>query len=573
MIKRGALILLLAGLMLPAISRAQSSPEALAATATATAEEKTGGSSEPAAEQMPPNTALTPAIIKIATLNEQFNKLDSLCTIWELGCYTGAGDTILQDEGGIRTKLAKANIGVFVMQMGVFNYNLADAPKGTRATQQFAGERPTFTYTGMTIYTTYNIPSKHMQFLIGGANMGTNYPYNYGPNTFRPEMGNLHQTLMNGKLEYIVGWQEADTEVADNYIGGSFGAGVLGVRAVIPYNLGQSLEMFTTPAVLVKYHWTKSWYTTAMVQRSTDPNTGIWGMNGRDKIGYRLFPKGDGALYEPEIGYKVDPAPGKKATFFRATGFYNTSHFLDYSSITKFVAGMESIDYGMFGKLAPVLKGLTSIPSQYTGVPTLAPDKNAQGHNGAFSITIDKQITQPDKYLAYRGIYLNSVVQYAVPDFNPYHQYYQAAVYSLGLFKARPLDMMVFNVNRTQYSRTTLNTTQQLPAALCPYMVGYEVATGQINLGGATGAMACSGALGPAVQAQAQAGATKAVQSINYQWGQPTYDDTEEISGTYSFHVMRGVYLNGNIGWTRHPAYAPKLNNPVVALFSLFTTF
>jgi hypothetical protein len=591
------LILLLAGLILPAIGRAQSSPAPQGGTATATQKanlvdintapaamsEKPAEASpnnEQPAEQMPPNTALTPAIIKIGLLNEQFNKLDALCSIWELGCYTGAGDTLLQDEGGIRTKLAKANIGFFAMSMGVFDYNLADAPYGTRQTEEFMGQKPFFVYTGLNLWTTFNIPSKNMQFTFGGANMASNYVYGYGPNTFRPTMLNLHQTLLKGKLEYIVGWQEQDAEIADNYIGGSFGAGVLGVRAVIPYNLGQSLEEFNTPTLLVKYHLTKKIYATAMAARSTDPDTGIWGVNARDRMGMRLFPKGDGALYAPEIGYKVDAAPGVKSIYFRMTGFYNSSRFLDYSNPAKFVSGLETINYGLYGKLSPVLKGLTSIPSAFTGVPTVAPDKNAMAHNGGFTMTIDKQLTQPDKYLSYRGIYLNAVAQYAVTKLNPYQQYYQVALFSEGLLKSRPLDMMVINANRTQYDRTTLNTMQALPTALCPYMVAYEAlpqsagGLGTLPLPpGVTGADVCNGALGSAVQAQAQAGATQAVQSINYQWGQKTYDDTEEISGTYSLHVRRGMYWNANLGWTRHPAYAPRLNNPVTILTSLFIAY
>jgi len=597
MIKRSALLLLLAGLMLPAISRAQSSPEPQAGTSTAnqTATQKDNQPdvnapqvlpNEPAAaDAMPAGSALTPAIIKIAVLNEQFNKLDSLCSIWELGCYTGAGDTLLQDRDGIRTKLAKANITFFALSIGIFETNLthmSGMPHPTQATQQFAGQKPTYVYSPMALYVTYNIPSKNMQFTIGGSNVESNYAFMEGPNTSRLSMLNLHQTLLKGKFEYIVGYQQGDTTVADNYIGGSVGAGILGVRAVIPYNLGQSVSTYNTPALTLKYHFGHGLYSTVMIQRSTDPDTGIWGMKARDITGFRFAPKGDRVLYMPEVGYKVDAAPGRKMTFFRATGFYNTSHFLDYSSPTSYVQGIEAINYGLYGKLAPVLTGLTTLPTAIpaplqpvygsggTGVPTITANNHELMDNAGFSMTLDRQLTQPDKFLSYRGIYVNVIGQYALSHSNTYQQYYQFALYSLGLLKSRPLDMMVINANRTQYSRTALNTLQSLPTLACPYFVTYQATQGALNLGSYTGAQACNGTLGPVVQAQAMGGTTQALQAINYQIGQKTYDDTTEISGTYSYHVTHGLYANTNWGYTRHPAFAPQFHNsPVTALFSI----
>jgi hypothetical protein len=574
--------------MLPAISRAQSSPEPQAGTSTAVAD-TTEGTPSQQADAMPPGTALTPALINVGVLNEKFNKLDALCSIWELGCYTGAGDSLLQDEGGIRTKLAKANIGFFALGIGVYEVNLthmSGMPHATQATQQFAGQKPTFVYTPMSLYVTYNIPSKNMQFTIGGANVESNYAFMQGPNTSRLSMLNLHQTLFNGKFEYIVGYQQGDTTVADNYIGGSVGAGILGVKAVIPYNLGQSVSIYDTPALTLKYHFGHGIYATVMAQRSTDPDTGIWGMKSRDIAGFRFAPKGDRVLYMPEIGYKVDAAPGHMMTFFRATGFYNTSHFVDYSSPTSFVQGIEAINYGMYGKLAPVLTGLTTqltaIPAAYqalagsggTGVAPITANNHSMVSNAGFGLTIDRQLTQPDKYLSYRGVYVNAIGQYATPHANTYQQYYQVALYSLGLLKSRPLDMMVINANRTQYSRTALNTLQSLPTLACPYFAAYAAAEGKIpSIAPFTGAQACSGVVDqyvPGTSAALMAATTSTLQAINYQFGQKTSDDTTEISGTYSYHVMHGVYANTNWGYTRHPAFAPQFHSsPVTALFSI----
>jgi putative hemolysin len=449
---------------------------------------------------MPPGTALTPAIIKIGVLNEQFNKLDALCSIWELGCYTGAGDSLLEDRGGIRTKLAKANIGFFALSIGVVEENLthmSGMSKPMQATQQFAGQKPTWVYTPMSFYGTYNIPSKNMQFTVGVANVESNYQFMQGPNTLRMSMLNLHQTLLKGKFEYIVGYQQGDTTVADNYIGGSVGAGILGVKAVIPYNLGQSVSIYNTPALTLKYHFGRGIYATVMAARSTDPDTGIWGMKSRDIAGTRFAPKGDRVVYMPEIGYKVDAAPGHKMTFFRATGFYNTSHFLDYSTTTTFVQGFEAINYGLYGKLnKAAITPLFSTENPFAGVAPITANNHKLMSNGGFGLTIDRQLTQPDKFLSYRGVYLNAIGQYATPNANTYQQYYQVALYSLGLLKSRPLDMMVINGNRTQYSRTSLNTMQNLPNLACPYIVGASLyaeylAGGTPTTTGAAGTRRC----------------------------------------------------------------------------------
>jgi hypothetical protein len=349
--------------------------------------------------------------------------------------------------------------------------------------------------------------------------------------------------------------------------------------------------MYDTPAVTLKYHFNHAIYSTLMIQRSTDPDTGIWGMRSRDRAGLRFLPHGDGALFMPEIGFKVDAAPGHMMTFFRATGFYNTSRFLDYSNPLKFVQGMETVNYGLYGKLSPTLTQLLNLPelipapyqqtkSGGTGVPTISANGKTTMHNAGFGVTIDRQLTQNDKYLSYRGIYANAIVQYALPSANVYSQYYQTALYSLGLLKSRPLDMMVINVNRTQYSRTALNTMQALPAGMCPYAVTGEILTGTMDPNllamlpqGVTGLGLCTDKnLGPTVVK----GVVKTFQNLDttpnhglYQFGQATYDDTTEISGTYSYHVMRGVYANTNWGFTRHPAYAPKIASPVSALFSI----
>jgi porin len=240
---------------------------------------------------------------------------------------------------------------------------------------------------------------------------------------------------------------------------------------------------FHTPTFNIKYTFKNGLYVIADVARSNDP-AGLEKTIRRDQAGFRLFTHGDGALYMPEIGYKKAAAPGVKEVWFRATGFYNATRYQDYSSVQAVVNGTKA-------------------------------------RNGAGSVVFEHQITQPDKYLAYRGLYWTATAQAALPDVDVYQGYYQLALYSIGLLHSRPLDIMILNVNRTQFSRTVLNTFQQLP------------------------------------------------HSYGAQLGVPTYDDSTAISGTYGYHLRPGTVLSGLVSYAKHPTFAPRLSNPVTGVVSL----
>jgi porin len=478
MSKRCTLILLLGGLVTSALSWAElplgEKPDA------STSDVATQATEQPAAKVAPPIPA---EVLKIGEITAKFGKLDGTCTTWNIGCVP-AGDTITRDEGGVRSALAKYHIGFIGFFSGTGGYNFAQAPQNP---QVYNYEKPDWD-TGALMWVTYNFPSAtKMQFVTGGIFQRTSYSGIAGYNIFRPTNAYLHQELFNGKLAYTIGWLNNDTFVYGGYIAGNLASGTLGVNAVIPYEVGMGYTPYIAPAVVLKYKFKNGLYAIADIQRSQDPN-GTRAGQERDKLGFRLIPHGDGALYMPEIGYQKVAAPGVKEIWFRATGFYNASHYQDYSSVN----------------------------DVYTGV---------KGHNGAGSVVFEQQITQPDKYLAYRGLYWTATTQGALPDYNVYEAYYQFALYSLGLFHSRPLDLMIFNVNRTQFSRTVLNTFQQLPHS--------------------------SGA----------------------QMGVPAYDDSTSISGTYGYHICPGTSLNAIFSYTRHPTFAPKLDNPVTGILKLNFNF
>jgi porin len=224
----------------------------------------------------------------------------------------------------------------------------------------------------------------------------------------------------------------------------------------------------------VRYKWNNGLYSISSVSRTNVLGSTL-GDNARDRAGFRFIPKGDKALYIQEIGYKQAAMPGKNSTWFRANGWYNATKATDLSSIEKVMSG-------------------------------------AKERGGAMSVAIDQQFVQLDKFLAYRGIYGNATAQWATPATNLYQQYYQIILYSLGLFKKRPLDLWGVNLNTTQFCRDCVTTAAALN--------GYTT----------------------------------------------TYDSSMELSTTYGFSVKPGFIVSSNLGWLKHPqyGYTKPLKNPLV---------
>ncbi len=480
MIHERTMILLFAGIMtsvswgqLPLEKKPDMSTEA---TKVETPQEAANsGATQPAPE-------IPAEILTIGAVGAKFDKLDGICSTWNIGCPT-AGDTITRDEGGVRSWFAHYNIGFIGIGTANFGYNFLQAPQNP---QVYNDEKPNWSE-GTHLWMTYNIPSKKMQFVVGGSWLASNYTGIGGPNALRPNSAYLYQSLLDGKLSYTIGYESNDATVYGGYIAGDIATGTMGVNAVIPYELGMGFTPFLAPTFTVKYSLKSGPYAIAAVQRSIDPRGSQVNIS-RDPWGFRLFPHGEGALYMPEIGYKKSATPGGKETWLRITGFYNSSHYQDYSSPQNVLTGVK-------------------------------------GHNGAASVVFERQITQSDKYLPYRGIYWTATGQWAAPDFNVYHQYYQFALYEIGLLRKRPLDVAILNVNRTQFSRTALNTFEQLP------------------------------------------------HSLGSQMGVPVYDDSTAASLTYGYHVRSGTILSGELSYTKHPTSSPRLDNPLIGVVQLMFYF
>lgn len=464
---RAAGLLVLLGLALPPILWSQAAPSSEPTVPAAQVDQTPVASAPP---------AVPAEMMKIGALGAKFDKLDGICSTWNIGCPT-AGDTIDRDLGGFRTALAKAHIGVLGVSSTIFGYNFAQPPQNP---QVFNYEKPNWSSPNF-LYATYNIPSQKIQFVAAAAFTRNNNSGISGPPVFRPLNAYVYQPLFSGRLSYMLGYINNDTTVYGGYIAGNLATGTLGVNAVIPYELGMSFSPFPAPNFNLKYTAKNGLYAVAVVQRSNDPG-GNTVSKMRDKLAFRFDPRGDKALYIEEIGFKRPSSINAKEMWFRATGFYNLTGFANYRSLQTALHGPKE-------------------------------------HNAGASVVFEQQLTQPDKALPYRGLYWTFTGQYALPDVNIYHQYYQAALYTIGPFRKRPLDIAILNLNRTQFSRTVLNTFQQLPPSP--------------------------------------------------QTGVSTFDDSTSISGTYGYHLAPGVVLSTLFTYTKHPTFAPKLANPVTGVVSV----
>jgi porin len=390
-----------------------------------------------------------------------------------------SGNTVDLDRNGFRSELLKHHIWFITQSEAVFAYNLAHAPENP---QVFVSEKPTYNHAEL-MGLTY-MPLKNTQFEVTGAYLASDWTGYLGPNIFKFDSLLVNQYLLNRKLLLTLGYSNSDAVFQGKYTGEDTSTGALGVNSIIPFEVGEAHTLAPSLTLNLKYKFSHGLYTLDGIERSQDPK-GTNTENARNKLGLRPIPHGDGALYLAEFGYKRRGTPGVKSTWFRINGWYNASHYQDYSSVKKVLTG-------------------------------------AKAHSGAACVAFDQQLTQPDKYLPYRGIYVNLTGQYAPPDVAVYHQYYQVSLYSKGLFRARPLDMISLNVNRTVFSRTALNTFEKLPKALNP------------------------------------------------QFGNPGWDDSTYVSGTYGYLISHGIVLSTNIAYVRHPTYAPNtLDNPVIGTAQL----
>lgn len=341
-----------------------------------------------------------------------FEKYDSLRPKgWIVG-LPGPADTIDQDPGGVRSKLA--DLGIYYFGMSLNNVSDNQLPSANRAgTQLYNGQKFTFSTQNLFGITydlaRYGIPDG--QFLIWGAK--NYYTWNAGgPSKFGVAGLTYYQTLFNKKVELKVGYLNNAFEFIGTNVGGAITTSVFGPSGSIYYQGG--LDNATTPTFggIVKYNFDTHFYTKATVQRAVSPD-GFVSEVSQNPSGFSWQTANTGVLYLDEMGYQRAAASGVPQTWVRAGVAYNTS--------------------------------------QYTNLQI--PGKRSGG-NSFYYVLADRQFWQMDAGpgAAGRGIYGGFSAMYAPPDLNKVSQYYELRAYGKGLLNSRPDDMVSFIVTSTTWS-------------------------------------------------------------------------------------------------------------------------
>ncbi|HVJ04904.1 MAG TPA: carbohydrate porin [Candidatus Saccharimonadales bacterium] len=379
--------------------------------------------STPVESSVEPAATMPVEVMKIAEIGMKFDSLNPKGWVMP---FPTTGETITQDFGGIRTALAKRHIGFFLMNTGVYWGQSSKGPSVPATAQSYNGQRPTWNANGW-YWLTYN-PSPTLQFVFSAAKYHATF-YGDGPSATRIGIISFHKELFDGKLVLEGGYKENYINYFGMFTGGSI-AGSIAPAALIPFEVGESIDPYATPSLDFKYNFTKKLYIRSGIQRSLPPSqllTDKGSANNESLInrgaGLRFLCKGCKPLFISEVGYRQEALPGQKLAFYRVTGFYNRSKFMDYREVFP----------------NPLKPGLTD-------------------NNWGFSISGDKQIWQKNKYLPFQGLYVSGTVQYAPPQQNIYSQYYEVKAYTFGLLPNRPMDMTTFAINRENNSNIALTT-------------------------------------------------------------------------------------------------------------------
>jgi porin len=137
--------------------------------------------------------------------------------------------------------------------------------------------------------------------------------------------------------------------------------------------------------------------------------------------------------------------------------------------------------------------------------------------NGCAFIAGDVQALQVSPNASYRGVFLGAAAFWAPPIVNVFTQNYELRAYSVGLFDARTSDSIAVKVNYSKFS-------DDARRALAP-----------TNLG--------------------------------------THPDQLQVQGSYSLHVLPGIYVIGAASWITNPSFLGEFNDAVVMTGTLYTIF
>ncbi len=342
---------------------------------------------------------------------------------WNIPFFSYA-NTLTQDTDGWRSTLAQYGIGFLALDLAAFSVNMLNTPlTNPKGQQTYWGQRGSVNSQFAMFLTfdlsRYGIPDGQIQI---GSDLVNSTWHPYIPTNYGFYRLAYYQSFFDRKVELNVGYLSNAQTFVGIYVGGQM-QNPFGPSSSIPIQLGLSAVLATQPTLSLKYNMTENLYNHFGVARSLSPTASVIYDSVRlNPVGLDFDLAGARALYIDEIGYKQVAKPNKPYTWFRAGGIYNSSLFKNY-------------------------------------------DTGGRSTNSGFYALFDRQFVQfepTSSTAAHRGIYGGVSFMYAPPQTNIFSQYYEARLYSFGLFDSRPNDMISLvyqhNVLSSYYADATNRT-------------------------------------------------------------------------------------------------------------------
>lgn len=368
--------------------------------------------------------------------------------------FPSLGDSLTQDDGHWRTKLASHGFGVNTQNSLISQANVLDRPSripkdgypacapanldyNCAGGHSYFGQGGPEVYISGLVFLTYDMSQWGVPDgqIAAGVHYGYSTDQQFSPDALRIQSFSWYQTMLDKKLELKIGYFPSLPEFTGTFVGGMV-ASPFGPSSSIPIIMGQSPNGMGTPNFRLSWNLTPKLYTSVGIQRSM-PVHGPTGNPLYDEehanpsgLDFKSSVPGTRVLYTNEWGYKTKMGSPSPSLWLRAGMFYNTSNFRDYSRL------MEDAE---------------------------ATKKDVRG----FYLLGDYQVYQPEPsspYTSYRGLYLGASFMQAPEEIAAFYRYFEARAYWLAPFPTRNMDMVSLiytHSDTSKYVKNVLDSASQ----------------------------------------------------------------------------------------------------------------
>ena len=352
-------------------------------------------------------TAPEAAMPDPAAEHAKFARFDALKPQGQMSDLPGTYDTVLADIGGWRSSLYEKGLFFRGLNSTSLNYNLASGAD-PKTPQRFIGQK----------FTAANTTELRGSVKLGGSGKDI-IQFNTallavvvnwaqaGPSSFNVGRLDFYGSFFDRKVEVTAGY---GTNL-QNFIGIFAGGNPIlasGLAGAVPVQVGISSSTAPTPLLNVQLNGKNGFYSKSGVQRSLIP-AGLIEDARTNGIGLKFAREGARPLFIQEFGIQKPASAEARQLWLRAGAIYNMTDYTRW-------------------------------------------DGRGTSDNYAFYALGDYQLFQPDRQLAYRGVYAGVTAQFANPNVNATRTNLEGRIYALGMVPGRPEDSVTLTVSYNDFS-------------------------------------------------------------------------------------------------------------------------